>query len=147
MPVLAKLNRDKLLLLGCECDRHGLNKRQFNNTVKRGNKSWSQPFAVGLVVAVPAAQGGVAGVGEKKWQHRRFNVAIAKYHVGFALMANGTGGFRIVRRMEPIQRQASQRTAARKTVAHRHHVARAGNLGFTHGNPIERARIVLPVEA
>jgi hypothetical protein len=39
---------------------------------------------VGLVVAVPAAQGGVAGVGEKKWQRRRFNVAVAKYHVGFA---------------------------------------------------------------
>jgi len=39
---------------------------------------------VGLVVAVPAAQGGVAGVGKKKWQRRRFNVAVAKYHVGFA---------------------------------------------------------------
>jgi hypothetical protein len=33
------------------------------------------------VVAVPAAQGGVAGVGKKKWQRRRFNVAVAKYHV------------------------------------------------------------------
>jgi len=41
-----------------------------------------QAFAVGLVVAVPAAQGGVAGVGEKKWQRRRFNVAVAKDHVG-----------------------------------------------------------------
>jgi len=28
------------------------------------------PFAVGLVVAVPAAQGGGAGVGKKKWQRR-----------------------------------------------------------------------------
>jgi hypothetical protein len=28
-----------------------------------------------LVVAVPAAQGGVTGVGEKKLQRRRFNVA------------------------------------------------------------------------
>jgi hypothetical protein len=35
----------------------------------------SQAFAVGLVVAVPAAQGGIAGVGEKKWQRRRFNLA------------------------------------------------------------------------
>jgi hypothetical protein len=35
-------------------------------------KLWRQAFAVGLVVAVPAAQGGVAGVGEKKWQRRRF---------------------------------------------------------------------------
>jgi len=40
-------------------------------------KLWSQPFAVGLVVAVPAAQGVVAGVGEKKWQRRRFNMAVA----------------------------------------------------------------------
>jgi len=50
----------------------------------RSEASRSQAFAVGLVVAVPAAQGDVAGVGEKKWQRRRFNVAVAKYHVGFA---------------------------------------------------------------
>jgi hypothetical protein len=47
-------------------------------------KSRSQAFAVGLVVAVPAAQGGVAGVGEKKWQRRRFNVAVTKDRVCFA---------------------------------------------------------------
>src|SRR5260221_10609776 len=29
------------------------------------------PKLRGQVVAVPAAQGGVAGVGEKKWQHRQ----------------------------------------------------------------------------
>jgi len=46
-----------------------------------------EAFAVGLVVTVPAAQGGVAGVGEKKWQRRRFNVAIAKDDVGFALVS------------------------------------------------------------
>jgi len=40
-------------------------------------KSRPQPFAVGQVVAVPAAQGGVAGVREKKFQRRRFNVAVA----------------------------------------------------------------------
>ena len=34
---------------------------------------------MGLVVAVPAAQGGVAGIGKKKLQRRRFNVAVAKY--------------------------------------------------------------------
>ena len=45
-----------------------------------------QPFAVGLVVAVPTAQGGVAGVGKKKLQRRRFNVAVAKYHVGFFIL-------------------------------------------------------------
>ena len=41
-------------------------------------KSRSQPFAVRLVVAVPTAQALVAGVGEKKFQRRRFNVAVAK---------------------------------------------------------------------
>jgi hypothetical protein len=39
---------------------------------------WRQAFAVGLVVAVPAAQGVVAGVREKEFQGRRFNVAGAK---------------------------------------------------------------------
>src|SRR5271170_7612479 len=43
-------------------------------------------FTVRLVVAVPAGQGGVAGVFKKKLQRRRFDVAVAKYHVGFALM-------------------------------------------------------------
>jgi len=43
-------------------------------------------FAVRLVVAVPAGQSGVAGVGKKKWQRWRFDVAVAKDHVGFALM-------------------------------------------------------------
>jgi len=44
---------------------------------------------MGQVVTVPAAQGGVAGVGEKKWQRRRFNVAVAKDHVGFAEPRSG----------------------------------------------------------
>jgi hypothetical protein len=47
-------------------------------------KSWGKPFAVGVVVAIPAAQGGIAGVGKKKLQRRRFNMAVAKNHVGFA---------------------------------------------------------------
>jgi len=38
---------------------------------------------VGLVIAVLADQGGGADVGEKKWQRWRFNVAVAKDHVGF----------------------------------------------------------------
>jgi hypothetical protein len=53
------------------------------------DKWWTlrgQPFAVGLVVAVSTAQGGVAGVGKKKLQRWRFNVAVAKYHVGFVLV-------------------------------------------------------------
>jgi len=33
-----------------------------------------------LVVAVAGAQGGVAGVGKKKLQRRRFNVAVASSH-------------------------------------------------------------------
>jgi hypothetical protein len=51
-----------------------------------GRNLWRKFFAVRLVVAVPAGQGGVAGVGKKKWQRRRFDVAVAKHHVGFALM-------------------------------------------------------------
>ena len=48
-----------------------------------------KPFTVGLVVAVPAAEGGVAGVGKQKLQRRRFNVAVAEDYVGFALVAGG----------------------------------------------------------
>ena len=51
---------------------------------------WRKFFAVRQVVAVPAGQGGVAGVGKKKWQRRRFDVAVAKDHVGFALMKRVT---------------------------------------------------------
>jgi hypothetical protein len=50
----------------------------------RSEESRREPFAVGLVVAVPAAQGGVAGVGKKKLQRRRFNMAVGKHRVGFA---------------------------------------------------------------
>jgi len=39
------------------------------------------------MVAVPADQSGVAGVFKKKLQRRRFDVAVAKHHVGFVLMA------------------------------------------------------------
>jgi hypothetical protein len=49
-------------------------------------KLWRKFFAVRQMVAVPAGQGGVAGVGKKKWKRRRFDVAVAKDHVGFALM-------------------------------------------------------------
>jgi hypothetical protein len=45
-------------------------------------KSRGQPVGVGLVIAIPTAQGGGAGVGKKKLQRRRFNVAVAKDHVG-----------------------------------------------------------------
>jgi hypothetical protein len=41
-------------------------------------------FAVRQMVAVPAAQGFVAGVFKQKLQRRRFDVAVAKDHVGVA---------------------------------------------------------------
>ncbi len=60
-----------------------------------------QAFAVGLVVAVPAAQSGGAGVGKKKWQRRRFNVAVAKLaikHTGQITSAvNHAGNFNAIR--------------------------------------------------
>jgi hypothetical protein len=40
------------------------------------------------MVAVPARQGRVAGVCKQKWQRRRLDVAVAKDHVGFALVAD-----------------------------------------------------------
>jgi len=65
--------------------RGGRKSNFFPQVWSVGNvQSRGKPFAVGLVVAVPAAQGGVAGVGKKKWQRRRFNVAVAKDCVGFA---------------------------------------------------------------
>jgi hypothetical protein len=56
----------------------------LNDGIPLGFRLRSRPFAVGLMVAVPAAQDGVAGAGKKKRQRRRFNVTVAKYHVGFA---------------------------------------------------------------
>jgi len=41
-----------------------------------------------LVVAIPSDQGGVTGVGKKKLQSRRFDVAIAKHHIGFTSVAS-----------------------------------------------------------
>ena len=38
------------------------------------------------MVAVPTAQGVITGVFKQKLQRRRFNVTIAKHHVGFTLM-------------------------------------------------------------
>jgi hypothetical protein len=42
---------------------------------------------VGLVVAVPAAQGGVAGVGKQKGQRRQIQRGWLKKHVGLDLLA------------------------------------------------------------
>src|ERR1017187_5929333 len=47
--------------------------------------SFRQFSEVPQMVAVPARQGRVAGVFKQKFQRRRFDVAGAKDHVGFAL--------------------------------------------------------------
>ena len=77
------------------------------------------------MVAVPAAQGVVAGVGEKKLQRRRFNVAVAKDHVGFALMQRR--GIWIIVCCHPRQiifRGAEKASSIwNKCFADRHHVA------------------------
>src|ERR1035437_7332285 len=88
--------------------------------------SWGQPFAVGLVVAVPAAQGGVAGVGEKKLQRRRSNVAVAEDHVEFALMASRCAPLLI----QVTQRLASEKNSANNTVTDSHHLAWADHFRF-----------------
>ena len=41
----------------------------------------------GRLQRLPARQGRVAGVCKQKWQRRRFDVAVAKDHVGFASVA------------------------------------------------------------
>ncbi len=57
--------------------------------------------AVRLVIAVPAAQSFVAVVLKEKLQRRRFDVAVAKDHVGFALVTGVTpfGAFGISKSM------------------------------------------------
>jgi phosphoglycolate phosphatase len=47
-------------------------------------------FAMRQVVTVPRAQGFITGVFKKKLQRRRFNVAVAKQHLGFILMTLGS---------------------------------------------------------
>jgi hypothetical protein len=54
--------------------------------MKQIPKSRRQPFAMRQMVTVPTAQGSIAGIGEKIFQRRRFDVAIAEGHIGFALM-------------------------------------------------------------
>ncbi|HZI30725.1 MAG TPA: hypothetical protein VFF11_00185, partial [Candidatus Binatia bacterium] len=70
------------------------------------------------MVAIPTAQSSVTGVFEKIFQLWRFNVAVAKHHIGFALM---TG------KCVPVFFQVGQIETHEihtgvKTIAHRHHV-------------------------
>src|ERR1035441_7416368 len=93
-----------------------------------------QFFAVRQMVAVPADQGVVAGVFKKKLQRRRFDVAVAKNHVGAALMASvrSLGAFRIAKHIASPPQATS--TILKKTIisykpiAYRHHFTWAGNL-------------------
>ena len=72
--------------------------RHEEKLFQRGKNSRREFFPVRQMVAIPAAQGGVAGVGKKKLQRRRFDVTVAKHQVGFALMTGVTsfGAFRII---------------------------------------------------
>jgi hypothetical protein len=58
--------------------------QESKTTFPTENDLLRQPFSMRQMIAVPANQSRVAGVGEKKWRRRRFNVAAAKYHAGFA---------------------------------------------------------------
>src|SRR5882724_4761672 len=96
-------------------------------------------FAVRQVVAVPAGQGGVAGVFKKKLQRRRFDVVVAKYHVGFALMTRVTslGDLRfftieneVCEKINPLQLDCSISNypiATNKPIANSNHFTRTDN--------------------
>ena len=58
--------------------------------------SRQQQLAVRLVVAVPAGQGGIVGVLEKKFERQAFGMAVAENHVGPVLVA-GVNPFRALR--------------------------------------------------
>src|SRR5689334_6739367 len=81
------------------------------------------------MVAVPAAQGFVAGVFKQKLQLRGFNVAVTKQHVGLALMARrGKSCGLKVRQISTIENESTA-----QTVANRHHPAWADNFRFANG--------------
>ena len=103
-------------------------------TCPRSPNSWRQFFAMRLVVAIPAGQGGVIGVGEKELQRRRFNVAIAKNHIGTALMT-GISPFcaapKICDFVSPCEKPDSifdHAIASYKSISDCHRVAWTGNL-------------------
>ena len=81
------------------------------------------------MVAVPAAQGGGAGVGKKKLQRRRFNVAVAKDHVGFALMTGVASFgaakffFQAISPPQNVYAVQDDSIAALKPVTNCHHIA------------------------
>ena len=90
------------------------------------------------VITIPADKPGIGGVFKKNFQRRRFNVAIAKYNVGFGQMA-GLGWGRItkpyVRVVAPEQVLSGKnlRAIAMKAVADRHHCTWIENFRLVHG--------------
>ena len=93
-----------------------------------------QFFAVRQIVAVPANQGVVAGVFKEKFQRRRFDVAVAKDHVGFALMTGitslGASHFILhpIRSPEQIPTILNTGFASLKPIANSYHFAWTNNL-------------------
>ncbi len=105
-----------------------------------------QFFAVRLVVAVPADQGGVTGIFKKKSQRRRFDMAVAKHHVGFALMtsispfrAAQINFLRFIYAPQQTPAILNNVVAAPESVANRHHFTWTGNLRLAYW----RSRVVL----
>jgi len=80
------------------------------------------------MVAVPADQSGVAGVFKKKLQRWRFDVAVAKDHVGFALM---TGEWVAVFFAHIKPARPLYDSVAVKAITNCNHLAWSNNLRFT----------------
>jgi len=77
------------------------------------------------VVAIPPNQCRIARVLEKKSQRRRFNVAVAEYHVGFTLMAGKyvSASNHVPRKWSFTELPASKLNAAIKRISNSHHIA------------------------
>ena len=100
--------------------------------------SGRQFFAVRQMVAIPTHQRRVAGVFKEKFQRRRFDVAVAKDHVGFALVAGDRdGGAKksCERIVSPKHALAAVNLVlvAVKTVSDGHHFSWTGNFRFSNG--------------
>ena len=100
-----------------------------------------QFFAVRQMVAVPAHQGRVAGVFKQEFQRRRFDVAVAKDHVGFALVTS-----QYVSESRYISQNSWRKeTATIKAVSNSHHITWNSHFRFGdgyHGWPVEPLGIV-----
>jgi hypothetical protein len=78
------------------------------------------------MVTIPANQRRITGVFKKKFQRRRFNVAIAEYSVCFALMTGRcTSGIQVL--------VAHKENSTAKTVPQCHHLAWIYHFRFANG--------------